>query len=43
MSGVDLGTLRSMRLDSMAAIGVREDGEPTSVYAAYLGEADEAG
>ena len=43
LSGVDLGTLRSMRLDSMAAIGVREDGEPTSVYAAYLGEADEAG
>ncbi len=43
LSGVDLGTLRSMRLDSMAAIGVREDGEPTTVYAAYLGEADEAG
>lgn len=43
LSGVDLGTLRSMRLDSMAAIGVREEGEPTSVYAAYLGEADEAG
>ena len=43
LSGVDLGTLRSMRLDSMAAIGVREDGEPTSVYAAYLGEADDAG
>lgn len=43
LSGVDLGTLRSMKLDSMAAIGVREDGEPTTVYAAYLGEADEAG
>lgn len=43
LSGVDLGTLRSMRLDSMAAIGVRKDGEPTTVYAAYLGEADEAG
>ncbi|MEI3400180.1 MAG: hypothetical protein V8Q81_06270 [Christensenellales bacterium] len=27
LSGVDLGTLRSMRLDSMAAIGVREEGE----------------
>ena len=26
LSGVDLGTLRSMRLDSMAAIGVREYG-----------------
>ena len=35
LSGVDLGTLRSMRLDSMAAIGVREDGEPTSVSVSY--------
>ena len=43
LSGVDLGTLRSMRLDSMAAIGVREDGEAAMIYAAYLGEADEAG
>ncbi len=41
LSGVDLGTLRSMRLDSMAAIGVREDGEAAMIYAAYLGEADE--
>ena len=37
LSDVDLGTLNSMRLDSMAAVGVR-DGKPTSVYAAYVGE-----
>lgn len=37
LSGVDLGTLRSMRLDSMAALGVK-DGTPTSMYAAYVGE-----
>ena len=38
LSGVDLGTLRSMRLDSMAAVGVNETGEPTGLCAAYLGE-----
>lgn len=43
LSGVDIGTLRSMRLDSMAAIGVNADGEAVSMYAAYIGEADEAG
>ncbi len=37
LSGVDLGTLRSMRLDSMVAIGVI-DGKPNNLYAAYLGE-----
>ena len=37
LSDVDLGTLNSMRLDAMVAIGVR-DGLPTSVYAAFVGE-----
>ena len=37
LSDVDLGTLNSMRLDAMAAVGVR-DGMPTSVYVAFVGE-----
>ncbi len=37
LSEVDLGTLKSMRLDCMAALAVR-DGKPTTLYAAYLGE-----
>ena len=37
LSDVDLGTLNSMRLDAMVAVGVR-DGLPTSVYAAFVGE-----
>ncbi len=37
LSDVDLGTLNSMRLDAMAAVGVR-DGIPTSVYVAFVGE-----
>lgn len=37
LSDVDLGTLNSMRLDSMVAIGVR-DGKPTSVYASFVGK-----
>ena len=37
LSDVDLGTLNSMRLDAMVAIGVR-DSKPTSVYASYVGE-----
>ena len=40
LSGVDIGTLRSSMLDSMAAVGV-SDGKPTQLYAAYLGEQDE--
>lgn len=40
LSGVDLGTLRSMKLDCMAAVGV-SDGKPTQLYAAYLGDLDE--
>ena len=40
LSGVDLGTLRSSKLDSMAAVGVL-DGKPTQLYAAYLGDFDE--
>lgn len=36
-SGVDLGTLRSMRLDSMASVGVI-DGKPTQLYAAFIGD-----
>ena len=37
LSDVDLGTLNSMRLDAMSAVGVR-DGRPTSVYVAFVGE-----
>ena len=37
LSEVDLGTLKSMRLDCMAALAVR-DGKPAVLYAAYLGE-----
>lgn len=40
LSGVDLGTLRSMKLDCMAAVGV-SNGKPTQLYAAYLGDLDE--
>ena len=40
LSGVDLGTLRSMKLDCMSAVGV-SDGKPTQLYAAYLGDFDE--
>lgn len=40
LSGVDLGTLRSMKLDCIAAVGV-SDGKPTQLYAAYLGDFDE--
>lgn len=42
LSGVDLGTLRSMKLDAMVAVGVH-NGKPVSVYVAYLGELDEDG
>lgn len=38
LSGVDIGTLKSMKLDSMAALGVKDDGTATSLYAAYVGE-----
>lgn len=41
-SGVDLGTLRSMLLDSMASVGVT-DGKPTQLYAAFLGDFDDEG
>ena len=37
LSDVDLGTLNSMRLDAMAAVGVK-NGQPTSVYVAFVGE-----
>ncbi len=37
LSAVDMGTLRSMRLDCMAALGVGEKGM-TSLYAGFLGE-----
>ncbi|MBO6060740.1 MAG: GTPase HflX, partial [Clostridia bacterium] len=42
LSGVDLGTLRSMRLDAMASLGVL-DGKATLLYAAYLGDETEDG
>ena len=38
LSGVDIGTLKSVKLDSMAALGVKSNGEMTSFYAAFLGE-----
>ena len=38
LSSVDMGTLRSMRLDCMAALGVNPDGSMTSLYAGFLGE-----
>ena len=38
-----MGTLRSMRLDSMAALGVGPEGQPINFYAGYLGEPDEGG
>ena len=41
-SGVDLGTLRSMQLDSIASVGV-SDGKPTQLYAAFIGEETEEG
>ncbi|MDD4075471.1 MAG: GTPase HflX, partial [Eubacteriales bacterium] len=40
LSPVDVGTLRSMRLDCMAALGVGEAGM-TSLYAGFLGEQQE--
>ena len=43
LSSVDAGTLRSMRLDAMAARGVGPEGQPTNFYAGYLGDMDEAG
>lgn len=43
LSGVDAGTLRSMRLDSMAALGVGPEGQPLNFYAGYLGDMEEDG
>ncbi|MEG1559352.1 MAG: GTPase HflX [Clostridia bacterium] len=40
LSSVDIGTLKSMRLDCIAAIGVK-DGEAASMFAAYIGEMEE--
>lgn len=37
-SGVDLGTLRSTKLDAMASVGVGAGGNATSFYAAFLGD-----
>lgn len=38
LSDVDISSLRSMRFDAMAAVGVRS-GQPTGMQAAFLGEA----
>ena len=43
LSSVDAGTLRSMRLDAMAALGVSAEGEPVNFYSGYLGEMEEDG
>lgn len=37
-SDVDLGTLRSVKLDAMASVGVTPDGNATTFYAAFLGD-----
>ncbi|MBO4562793.1 MAG: GTPase HflX [Clostridia bacterium] len=42
LSGVDLGTLRSYQLDSMASVGV-SDGKPTTLYASFIGEKGDDG
>lgn len=42
LSGVDLGTLRSMQLDSMASVGVL-DGRPTQLYASFIGDENDEG
>ncbi|MBQ6426641.1 MAG: GTPase HflX [Clostridia bacterium] len=36
LSGVDLGSLSSLKLDAMCAVGVNESGSPTDLYVAYL-------
>jgi len=38
LSDVDMGSLSSLRLDAMAAIGVTADGQAANVYVGYLGE-----
>ncbi|MCI7736381.1 MAG: GTPase HflX [Clostridiales bacterium] len=38
LSDVDISSLRSMRFDAMAAVGVAENGRPTGMQAAFLGE-----
>lgn len=43
LSSVDMGTLRSMRLDCMAALGVNADGKPGPLYAGFLGELSKTG
>lgn len=40
LSDVDVGTLRTMKLDAMAAIGVR-DAAPVNMYAAYYTESED--
>ncbi len=41
-SAVDLGTMRSLLLDSMASMGVSE-GKPTQLYASFIGDKTEDG
>ena len=38
LSDVDISSLRSMRFDAMAAVGVSDSGRPTGLQAAFLGE-----
>ncbi len=38
LSAVDINSLKKLRFDAMAALGVREDGTPRAVSAALLGE-----
>ncbi|MGI6705159.1 MAG: GTPase HflX [Clostridia bacterium] len=42
LSSVDLQSLKQIRFDAMAAVGVR-DGKPVSLYVAYLGDEIEPG
>ena len=43
LSDVDISALRSMRFDAMCAVGVSEDGRPTSAQCAFLDEGSPSG
>ncbi|MDR3086323.1 MAG: GTPase HflX [Christensenellaceae bacterium] len=43
LSPVDLQSLKRLRFDAMAALGVAEDGSPAGLCAAFLGEMSEDG
>ncbi len=43
LSAVDLQSLQKMKFDAMSAIGVREEGKPCAVSAAFLGAREPSG